>query len=240
MAQLIGTAAQATFVQNVANKVAEWGYDGVDFDFEFPGNNCTPAQFSDFLNQLRTAVKAKDPNNIVMFGVSPGWWLESYEWSTLSSKADYAFYFCYDWNNPERGPMTKPGSSFTMQGGADIEASCRGALNYILSQGYPASQLVVGLPFAANGGAPYSGASAAVKSGTPDAASMEVSDGGGGWWPNAASMTMKVNAVLDPSASVLSGAATVAGVGFWQWGEENANSGADLSTAIRSRVDQLK
>ena len=239
MAELIGTPAQATFVTNVANKIEEWGYDGVDFDFEFPGNNCTPAEFTDFLQKLKDAVKAKNPNHLVMFGISPGWWLQSYEWAALGSIADYGFYFCYDWKNPERGPMTKPGTSFNMQGGQAIEGSCRGALDYVLGAGFPANRMIVGLPFAANGGAPYRNASAAVKSGTPDPNSMEVSDGAGGWWPNVAGTTMKVNAVLDPAQSVLANGATVAGVGFWEWGEENATSGADLSTAIRTRLDQL-
>lgn len=239
MAALLGTPAQATFVANVANKIEEWGYDGVDFDYEFPGQYGTAAQFTDFLQQLRTAVKAKNPNHIVMFGVSPGYYIKHYEWATLGGVADYAFYFCYDWNNPERGPMTKPGSSQNLDGGGTIEASCRGALDFILGQGFPANRMIVGLPFAANGGAPYRTASDAVKNGTPNADSMEVSDGAGGWWPNAASMTMKVNAVVDPAQSVLANGATVAGVGFWEWGEENATSGADLSTAIRTRLDQL-
>ncbi len=240
MAELIGTPAQDTFIANVAARVGDWGYDGVDFDFEFPGNNCTPAEFTDFLSRLGTAVKNGHPERIVMFGISPGWWLGSYEWSNLAGIADYGFYFCYDWNNPERGPMTRPAGTplWSMESGAQIEPSCRGALDYITGQGFPVGQLIVGLPFAAANGSRYSSAGDAVKTATPDQYTMEAfSDGT--YWTNAAAIDLKTRAVLNPAASVLSGGGVAAGVGFWEWGEENFSSGADLSTAMRQTVDSL-
>lgn len=240
MAEIIGTAAQDTFIANVAARITEWGYDGVDFDFEFPGNNCTPAEFTDFLDRLKTAVKEGHPERLVMFGISPGWWLGSYEWSNLASIADYGFYFCYDWNNPERGPMTRPAGTplWSMESGAQIEPSCRGAIDYITAQGFPVGQLIVGLPFAAANGSRYSTASDAVKTATPDQYTMEAFSGGT-YWTNAAAIGLKTRAVLDPAASVLSGGGVAAGVGFWEWGEENFSSGADLSTAMRQTVDSL-
>lgn len=240
MAELIGTPAQDTFIANVAARIDEWGYDGVDFDFEFPGNNCTPSEFTDFLNRLKTAVKNGHPERIVMFGISPGWWLGSYEWPNLAGIADYGFYFCYDWNNPERGPMTRPAGTplWSMQSTAQIEPSCRGAIDYITGQGFPVGQLIVGLPFAAANGSRYSSAGDAVKTATPDQYTMEAFSGGT-YWTNAAAIDLKTRAVLDPAASVLSGGGVAAGVGFWEWGEENFTAGADLSTAMRQTADSL-
>ncbi len=229
-------ALRATFVSNVVAKLNEWGYDGIDLDFEFPVGGSEPQQHLDLLSALYSAVKNNDANDVVVFGVSPGYYLNQYKWSQLGAVSDYAFYFCYDWDWPANGPMKNPGQTLAMFGGSpSIEASCRGALNYMLAQSYPASQIVVGLPFYANGGAHYANIPSNLKSLTPDANYMEVSDGNGGWWPTTKSIEMKMDAVLDGSKSVLTGSATVAGVGFWEWGYENP-SAPDLSQAIKQKL----
>jgi len=105
----------------------------------------------------------------------------------------------------------------------------------MLAGGYPPAQIVVGLPLHANGGAHYSTIPDNLKSATPQAVYMEVSDGNGGWWPTASSTIMKVDAVLDPARSVLTGQATLGGVGYWEWGSENPAE-PDLSQAIKTRV----
>jgi hypothetical protein len=119
-------------------------------------------------------------------------------------------------------------------GGAHFEASCRGALGYMISQGYPAEKIVVGFGFYANGGAPYSSIPVALKTATPDPNYMEVSDAGA-WWPNAAGIQLKMDAVLSPAQSVLPSNATAAGVGFWQWGNEDPSS-PDLSQAMKTKI----
>lgn len=229
-------ALRSTFVNNVVAKINEWGYDGVDLDLEFPWGGSEPQEHLDLMSALYAAVKANDPSDLVMFGVSPGYLLHYYEWSQLGAVSDYAFYFCYDWDMPANGPMRNPGQTLQMaDGGPTIEASCSGALNFIVSQGFAASQIIVGLPFYANGGAHYSAIPAALKSATPHADYMEVSDGNGGWWPTVASTEMKMDAVLDASKSVFDGGATAAGVGFWEWGYENPSS-PDLSQAIKAKL----
>ncbi|MCH2110110.1 MAG: glycoside hydrolase family 18 protein, partial [Polyangiaceae bacterium] len=248
MAALIGTPAQQTFANNVAAKMLEWGYDGVDFDFEFPGRDSTPAEFTEFFRMIKDAVRAVKSDALVMFGIGPGWWLAEYQWAELGALADYGFYFCYDWSNPQRGPVTKPGAPYNINGGGQLkEASCRGGIDYMIGQGFPAEKVVVGLPFSSVGGSLYRNAPSAVLNGIPEGNSLEVNIGTD-WWTNSAAITMKTNAFLDPTQSVLcslpdgdcSGGAVAAGVGFWHFGQENYESGADLSTAMRNAVDALK
>ncbi len=228
-------ALRATFVANVVAKLNEWGYDGVDLDLEFPAGGNEPQEHYDLMSALYAAVKANDPNDIVMFGVSPGYYLNQYKWAQLGAVSDYAFYFCYDWRNPALGPMKNPGQMLnTSFGGPAIEASCSGALNFMLSQGYAASQIVVGLPFYATDWSNYAAAPDAAKNGAPDPNYMEVNVGGV-WWPNVAGTLMKMDAVLNAPTSVLTGGATVAGVGWWEWGYENPSS-PDLSAAIKQKL----
>jgi hypothetical protein len=226
---------RATLVANVVAKINEWGYDGVDLDLEFPAGGNEPQDHLALMTDLYNAVKANDPSDLAMFGISPGYYIDQFLWSQLAAVSDYGFYFCYDWKNPANGPMKNPGNNFTALGGAMFEASCSGAMNYMISQGYPADQIVVGLPFYANGGAHYSTIPADVKSAAPDANYMEAPGAAGAWWPNVASTEMKMDAVLDPAQSVLSSGATAAGVGWWEWGYEDPAS-PDLSAAIKAKL----
>lgn len=221
------------FADNIVEKLNEWNYDGVDIDLEFPWGGNEPQEHLDLMKGVYEAVKANNPNHIVMFGVSPGYLIDQYKWSQLSAYSDYAFYFGYDWNNPACGPMKNPGVTQNALGGASFEASVRGAVDYIIGTGYPESKIVVGLPFYTNGGTSYFSASESIKSATPDPNYMEVSSAG--YWPNAAGITMKTEAVTKASESVLIGGAVVAGVGFWEWGHEDPDS-PDLSKAIKQAV----
>ena len=58
---------------------------------------------------------------------------------------------------------------------------------------------------------------------------------GGAWWTTPESIDAKMSAVLDPQATVLTGPggpATLAGIGWWEWGHEDP-AAADLSNAVR-------
>lgn len=228
---------RATFVQNVVSKINEWGYDGVDLDLEFPAGGSEPDEHLALMTELHNAVKANNPAHLTMFGISPGYWIDQFRWASLGAVADYGFYFCYDWDLPANGPMKNPGVNFTALGGAMFEASCSGAMNYMIAQGFPASQIIVGLPFYANGGAHYSAIPEPVKTVIPHADYMEAQDPSdlGAWWPNVASTEMKMDAVLSPASSVLTGGAVAAGVGWWEWGYENPAS-PDLSQAIKAKL----
>jgi len=226
-----------TFADNVVDAINSWGYDGVDIDLEFPWGGEEPQQHLNLVRTVYERVKANDPDHLVLFGVSPGYLLTEYVWDELDEHSDYAVYFCYDWANPANGPMLNPGQTLQMFGGDTIEASCKGALDYIVDHGYPADQIIVALPFYANGGAPWYSAPANADDTTPDPDYMEANVGGG-WWTTPTAMEMKVEAVLDPASSVLANSATVAGVGFWEWGYEDP-ADPELSQAIKDTVQGL-
>jgi hypothetical protein len=207
---------------------------GVDLDIEFPAGGSEPDEHYNIVAGVYDAVKASNPNGVVVFGVSPGYYLDQFQWAKLATKSDYAFYFCYDWSNPALGPMQNPGVFMKAMGGATFEASCKGAIDYIVSQGYPAEKIVLGIGFYATGGAPYSQAPSSVKAATPDSLALEVLDNGT-WWPNAAGVKAKMDAVLSPSKTVLMGGKTAGGVGFWEWGFEDPSS-PDLSQAMKQQL----
>lgn len=230
-------AVRTAFATNVVQKIAQWGYDGVDIDYEFPSDSTEEANHLALLQEVHAKVKAANPSHVVIFGASPGYWLAHYDWPHLGSACDYAFYFCYDWNMPALGPITNPGQTLRLDGGDVIEASCRGAIDYIVGHGFPAKQLVVGLPFYSSAGTAWYQVRAQWSAGAPwpvDPNYME-SQIGGAWWTPPEALRMKVTAVLDPTKSVLSNHAVAGGVGFWQWGHESP-SNPDLSKTLKDVV----
>lgn len=232
-----------TFCQNVVNYLQAKGYDGVDIDWEFPDVTPLPdestgkANMTLLMRDLHAAVKAANPNYIVMFATGPGWYLGAYDFAALHPHTDFFFYFGYDWKNPQNGPMTNPGvAQWTIAGDQMPEASVKGGIEYVLNKGFPAAKIICGLPFygalttswsavrdtwAAN----QAGYLAAI-----DPASMEVLINGE-WFTSPDAMKKKMDAVLKPSTSVLANKAIIRGIGTWEIGHEH-RSHPDLSMAF--------
>ena len=232
-------SVRVDFANHVVDAINSWGYDGVDIDYEFPTDANEKENHREIMKAVYEAVKANDPEHLVVFGVSPGYWLPDFDWAGLGQWTDYAMYFCYDWNLPANGPITSPGTSFTMHGGEQIEASCAGAIRYMVDGGFPAQKIIVGLPMY-SGAVPWSAVRdlwAAGAPWTPHPDYMETNIQNA-WWSTPEAMALKVPAVLDPSQTALTssqGPIVAAGVGVWEWGHEDPAQ-PDLSRAI---VDAL-
>src|SRR5688572_19324158 len=173
---------------------------------------------------VHTAVKARSPNYIVCFVQGPGFWLAGTDWAAVSAFSDFCFMICYDWKNPANGPIRKPGSvQFLGLGGGQIEASGKGAIDFVVAAGYPIDRIVLGMPF--YGSNVVSWFNAAPTWETDRAGFLAAIDGDsrevlidGGWQTSPDCVKRKMDALLDPRTSALDAAATVRGVGFWEFG----------------------
>ncbi len=58
-----------TFVSNIVGLINEYGFDGVDIDWEIPSNG---ALFTKLMSKLYTAVKANNPNHLVTAAIGGG------------------------------------------------------------------------------------------------------------------------------------------------------------------------
>jgi hypothetical protein len=228
-------AIRQAFADNVVDAINTWGYDGVDIDYEFPTDANEEANHREIMKLVYEGVKANDPDHLVTFGVSPGYWLPDFDWAQLGQWTDYAIYFCYDWNLPANGPMTNPGVMFTMHGGEQIESSCAGAMRYMVDGGFPPEKIIVGMPFY-SGGVPWSAVRDTWAAGvpwTPHADYMETNIQGA-WWTTPEALELKLPAVLDAGQTVLDsndGPFVASGVAFWEWGYEDPAQ-PDLSRAL--------
>jgi GH18 family chitinase len=237
-----GIAANATtrqtFADNVVKLVNQYGYDGVDLDYEFPGDDTAKANHLLLAQAVYAKVKANNAAHLVVFGVSPGYFLPFFAWSGLGQATDYAFYFCYDWD-ADGAPMTAPGKMYSLPGGQSIERSCRGAMNFMIASGYPSQKIIVGMPFYGSNGASWSSVRDqwAASPWPVDPNTMQA-QAAGAFWTSPEALAMKIDATLDPVKTVLtgpSGKVVAGGVGFWEWGHE-APAHPDLSAAIKKKL----
>lgn len=231
-------ALRQSAATNIADALATYGFDGVDFDWEWPDTAAERDNFTAFMQAVYSTVKARNSDYIVMFVQGPGFWLAGTDWAAVRNYSDFCFCIAYDWKNPANGPIRKPGSiQFLGLSGGSIEAAAKGAVDYIVAQGYPETKIVVGLPFySSDNRSWFNGASiwstnrlGFLNSTDPDAREVSFD---AAWWTTPDNVKQKMDALLDPRTTVLAGGRTVRGVGFWELGHEDL-ANPELSDAIK-------
>ena len=239
LAAISGSPLQRkNFAGNVLRAVEIWGYDGIDIDYEFPSTPREKADFTALMEAVHGALKGARTNYLVMFGASPGFYIDQMDWRRLAACSDFAFYFGYGWKNPANGPLTNPQAVQWLSGGSEkIEASTRGALQHIIARGFPPEKIIFGLPFfnSANESWPVLRETWATNrawfSNAIDAASGEVPFAGR-WWTTPECVKRKMTSLLDTNSSVLTNHNVLRGVGFWEFGHQDVAK-PDLTKAIK-------
>ncbi|PWY82115.1 hypothetical protein BO70DRAFT_429188 [Aspergillus heteromorphus CBS 117.55] len=100
----VAAANRATLVQNVVDFVIGEGLDGVDFDWEYPGEPDIPGipagsddegeEYLEFLTSLRTAM----PDDIIISVTAPSsyWYLKAFPIQEIAEVVTYINYMTYD------------------------------------------------------------------------------------------------------------------------------------------------
>jgi hypothetical protein len=167
---------RAQFASDVAQFVAQGGYDGVDLDWEFP----TPAESSLHLalvRALKSALSARrstpsvrrppvrrqpvptpspspppppivetPQSPIVTVPVAP-YWIPSFNLAALHDEVDYVILMGYDFRNPALGPWAHDARLWPVDAQTPIEASVRGAAVEMVRTGVGYDKLVIAFPF---------------------------------------------------------------------------------------------
>lgn len=101
--QAVTSKNRESFATNVASFIKEWDLDGVDFDWEYPGEPDIPSipegndddgeNYSSFLSTLRKKLPNK---SISVAAPASYWYLRGYPVADIDAALDYWVYMTYD------------------------------------------------------------------------------------------------------------------------------------------------
>ncbi|ATY61069.1 glycoside hydrolase family 18 [Cordyceps militaris] len=96
-------ANRAAFIQNLLGFLSEYGYDGVDFDWEYPGADDRGGSKEDGVNytallkELREAIKVSGRDYLVTFTAPTSYWyLRNFDIKNMSEQVDWINLMSYD------------------------------------------------------------------------------------------------------------------------------------------------
>ncbi len=146
-------------IENILQLVDEYGYDGIDIDWEYP----TAAEKESFMllmKELYTAVKKhhrkdfKGQDLLVTFFTTAGLYDDGVDWALIGNYIDYAIQSGYQWSNPYNGPLRNTGT-YEAKSGRIIENSIDGFAQGVIQRGLPKEKFILGLPLYARPGKEY-------------------------------------------------------------------------------------
>lgn len=141
------TTKRKLFVQNLLNFCQTRGYDGADFDWEFPATTADRANLTALVKEIREAFNLANPSLLVtMVAVAGDWNGKWHDYAKLSDYVDWFNLMAYDFHGTwtthsgHNAPLYAPPT--------DFDGSGHQAVQYLYgSRGIPKAKLHLGVPF---------------------------------------------------------------------------------------------
>uniref|UniRef100_A0A182Q0N9 GH18 domain-containing protein n=1 Tax=Anopheles farauti TaxID=69004 RepID=A0A182Q0N9_9DIPT len=134
------------FVKNALDFIKQYGFDGLDLDWEYPTQRGgKPVDRENFVALVRELSQVFRKNNLLLtsaIGAGKDTIDSAYDVKALSKYLDFLHIMCYDYNGSWNGRIG-PNAPLTSRDFLNVEYS----IEHLLELGAPASKLVLGLPF---------------------------------------------------------------------------------------------
>ena len=137
-----------TFINNLLDVCDEYGYDGVDLDWEYPQSSTDRNNLNLLVSEMDSLFHAHDSTLLITMAVPTSSWSgQWYDFGYLKNHVDFFNAMTYDihggWSSHagHNSPLyqSPPG---------DPDGSCQTGINYLtITRGIPAHQINLGLPF---------------------------------------------------------------------------------------------
>nr|CAD7397475.1 unnamed protein product [Timema poppensis] len=143
---------RAAFVDNAANFVRQNGFNGLDVDWEFPGDG-TGSQTSDkvaFTTTLAALRTKFTPLGLLLSAAcpSPSYYIRvSYNVSSISQSLDFINLMTYDFHNGYQSTTGLNAPLYVRKADSDKELNVVAGVNNWLNNGAPANKINVGMGF---------------------------------------------------------------------------------------------
>lgn len=143
-------ALRKKFIANLIDFCRGHGYDGIDFDWEYPKNTTERDNHAILVSELRDEVNKLDPPLLITMAIGARIGSErTFDHAVLREKLDWFNVMTYDfhgmWGN--RAGHNSPIYSVAPRG-TSIPQGCHSAISFLREDmGIPAEKLLLGLPF---------------------------------------------------------------------------------------------
>ena len=208
---------RAALTEAILSMCAQYGFDGVDMDWEYPRTSGTYRQYEDLMLRLRAGLQGKLLTTAVPGGVSPDTgtpYASSMAFTDAVLEAvDWVNVMAYDANNAQH---------------ASYDYAVHAGNYWHETRGLPAEKVVLGLPFYARPGSVSYGA---LVRADPAAAQRDTSvyNGQTVWYNGIPTIQAKTRYALEQ----------LGGVMIWEISQDAADSNLSLLTAIHQVVEAL-
>ncbi|KAI0178209.1 glycoside hydrolase superfamily [Pestalotiopsis sp. NC0098] len=142
--------ARSNFARSCREFCEKWGVDGVDIDWEHPETRHDGANYMALLYELRRALPS--PWFLISTALPVGQYcLKNIDLVAAGQLLDFLNLMGYDFNGPwtdvsghqaQLHPPPGPPESIYPR----LRTSCHGGVDYVLSRGFPARKLILGIP----------------------------------------------------------------------------------------------
>ena len=141
------------FALNIVKVINQYGYDGIDIDWETPGSS-EKANFTLMMEEIYTAVKANNPHHIVTAAIGGGKW-QPPRYDLVNSKQylDYINMMCYSmcsnsgYYHNALYPATSNADTVNKCGRTLSSCSIDESVTIYHSYGIPNSQIIISFAF---------------------------------------------------------------------------------------------
>lgn len=147
---------RANFVQKSIQFAKQYGFDGIDIDWEYPGfaeHSGRPEDTQNFtllLSELYSAAKAQNPPLLVTFAAPAGYnHYQRLELEKIHQYLDWVNLMTYDFHGPWGGsgdPVTNHNAPLYPPKEGDPKLCAEAAVGHYISHGFPPEKIVLGMP----------------------------------------------------------------------------------------------
>ena len=138
---------RGNFINNVIELFNQYGYDGIDLDWEFPANLSEGRNLTTLVEELHDRFNQENPDWLISMAVNSGhWYGQHFEYLELSNYLDWFAMMGYDFHGSwtahagHNAPLYQPSNCF--DGSSDI------GIKYLtITRQIPKNKILLGVPF---------------------------------------------------------------------------------------------
>ena len=135
-------SARASYVKNVMALVSQYGFDGLDIDWEFPASASDKAGLTALVTDLRQALGAS--RSLSIAGPPEANFGQYYDFPSLLPEIDWFGAETYGYAGPTESAKADPDAPlYSVDGGPSVESS----VAYYLGRGVPPDKLLLGVVY---------------------------------------------------------------------------------------------